>query len=77
MTFASIYLLHFDFAFNSRAIHGVYPTWGMRNRGSQEHSLDTPESHRSSEGGTLDRLHSRGELEAALLPAPSPSTARI
>lgn len=31
MTFASIYLLHFDFAFNFRSIHGACATWGMRN----------------------------------------------
>ena len=29
MTFASIYLLHFDFAFNFRATHGVCAAWGM------------------------------------------------
>lgn len=31
MTFASIYVLHFDFAFNFRSIHGVCTAWGMRN----------------------------------------------
>ena len=29
MTFASMYLLHFYFAFNFRAIHGVCAAWGM------------------------------------------------
>lgn len=54
MTFASIYLLHFDFAFNFRSIHSVCATQGMRNGGSQERSLDTPGSRSSWEGGTLN-----------------------